>query len=128
MKQSGFLMAFLGSLLFSSGAMGEGAPASAGADMLGSGGLSQFALIGAFILIFYVFLIRPQSKKAKEHQQLIGGLQKGDEVITTGGFLGKITKVTDSFFMMSIAEGVEVPIQRNAILACVPKGTLKSIA
>ena len=124
MKQKNFWV-FLGSLFLSTAVMAESAPA--GADLMGPGGLSQFALIGAFILIFYVFFIRPQTKKAKEHQQLIGGLQKGDEVITTGGFLGKITKVTDTFLVMSIAEGVEVSIQRNAILSCVPKGTLKSI-
>ena len=129
MTQVRFLIGLLGSLFFCASAMAaEGAVATQGTDLVGPGGLSQFVLIGAFILIFYVFFIRPQSKKAKAHQQLIAALQKGDEVITTGGFLGKITRVSDTFFVMAIAEGVEVPIQRNAILSCVPKGTLKSIA
>lgn len=117
-------------MFFSTFAIAEGSAGTSvhGADMAGPGGLSQFFLIGAFIFIFYMFFIRPQSKKAKEHQQLISALQKGDEVITNGGLLGKITRITDSFFILAIAEGVEIPVQRNAVLTSVPKGTLKSIA
>jgi len=119
MKRCGWLIGLL---------WGEQAFAAAQpANDMGSGTLMQMLLLAAFALIFYFVIIRPQSKRAKEHQQLVTALQKGDEVITTGGILGKITRVTDNFFMMIIAEGVEVPVQKNAIAASVPKGTLKSI-
>lgn len=101
------------------------APAAANAGQ--SGAMTQGIMLAAFAVIFYFLFIRPQSKRAKEHQQLVTGLQKGDEVVTTGGLLGKITKLSDNFFVMMIAEGVEVPVQRNAIAMSVPKGTIKNL-
>ena len=87
---------------------------------------SLFLLVG-FVFIFYFMLWRPQSKRAKEHKQLITALNKGDEVITTGGLLGKITKVSDDFIEIDIADNVNVKIQKPAISASVPKGTFKAV-
>jgi len=91
-----------------------------------SGGLGQGLMLAAFLLIFYYFIIRPQNKRAKEHQRLITDIQKGDEVITSGGLIGKITKVGETFFMVMIAENTEVMVQKNAIAATLPKGTMKA--
>ncbi len=70
---------------------------------------------------------RPQAKRAKEHKSLVGGLQKGDEVVTTGGVVGRITKVTDEFIVMEVSDTVSLNIQRQAVVAALPKGTLKAI-
>ena len=77
--------------------------------------------------IFYFLLIRPQQKKAKEHKNMIGELGKGDEVITNGGLVAKITAVDDNFLTCTIAENVEVKIQRHAVASVLPKGTIKSL-
>jgi preprotein translocase subunit YajC len=92
-----------------------------------SGGQFQFALImAAFIALFYFMLIRPQSKRAKEHQALIAKLATGDEVVTTGGLLGKISEVGDTFITLEVADGVQVKVQKVQIAQLMPKGTLKS--
>ena len=83
-------------------------------------------LIG-FLVIFYLMIWRPQAKRAKEHKNLLGGLQKGDEVVTSGGIIGKVTKVTDDFVVVEISDNVELKFQKQAIAATLPKGTLKSI-
>lgn len=83
--------------------------------------------IGGMFLLFYLILWRPQAKRAKEHRELVGGLSKGDEVLTSGGILGRITKVSDDYVTVEIAEGVEVNLQKSAIGAALPKGTIKSI-
>lgn len=85
-----------------------------------------FMLVG-FLLIFYFMLIRPQTKRAKEHQNLLSNIAKEDEVIITGGILGKVIKVTEQFAVVAIAEGVEVKVQKQAISASLPKGTMKNI-
>jgi len=82
-------------------------------------------LVIIFIL-FWFLLIRPQTKRAKEHKQLVEALAKGDEVVTNGGLLGKITQVDESFISVEIASGVIIKIQRQAITSIVPKGTIKS--
>ncbi len=79
-----------------------------------------------FVVIFYFLLIRPQQKKAKEHQALVSKLSAGDEVVTTGGILGKVTEVGDSFVTMEIAEGVRIKVQKFQVGSLMPKGTLKS--
>jgi preprotein translocase subunit YajC len=87
----------------------------------------QFALLmGAFIALFYFMLIRPQQKRAKEHQSLVGKLAAGDEVVTNGGLLGKVTDVGDTFVTLEIADGVRVKVQKVQIGQLMPKGTLKS--
>jgi len=89
-------------------------------------GFEWVFLIG-FLVIFYLMIWRPQAKRAKEHKNLIGGLQKGDEVVTTGGIAGKVTKVTDDFVVIEVSDTVELKIQKVAIAATLPKGTLKAI-
>jgi preprotein translocase subunit YajC len=91
------------------------------------GGQFQFALImAAFIALFYFMLIRPQSKRAKEHQALISKLATVDEIVTTGGLLGKIVEVGDTFLTLEVADGVRVKVQKVQIAQLMPKGTLKS--
>ena len=90
-------------------------------------GFGPFLLLIGFLVIFYFLLWRPQSKRAKEHRELIANVAKGDEVATTGGMLGKVSKVTDDYFVISIAENTEITVQKNAIASVLPKGTLKSI-
>ena len=90
-------------------------------------GLFNFIFFGGFALIFYFLIWRPQSKRAKEHKDLMSSLNKGDEVMTNGGILGKLTKVDDNYIVLQIADNVEIKLQKSAITAVLPKGTLKSI-
>jgi len=84
-------------------------------------------LLVGFVGIFYFLLWRPQSKRRKEQQTLIAGLAKGDEVVTAGGIVGRIAKVEDDFVKLQISNNVELRIQKSAIGATLPKGTLKSL-
>ena len=93
----------------------------------GMGVMGQVIFLAGFILIFYFLIWRPQSKRAKEHKALMAGLDKGDEVVTSGGVAGKITKVADDFIVVEIADNVEVKVQKVAVAAALPKGTLKDI-
>lgn len=93
----------------------------------GPGMMGNVLMLGGFLLIFYFMLIRPQSKRAKEHQALVSSIAKDDEVIVNGGILGKVTRVTDQFIVVAIADGVEMKVQKSAVSASIPKGTLKSI-
>ena len=77
--------------------------------------------------IFYFLLIRPQQKKAKEHKTMVEALGKGDEVITNGGLLAKITEVDENFLTCKISDNVEVKVQRHAITSVLPKGTIKNL-
>ena len=90
------------------------------------GGFEQIFIMIAMFAVLYFFMIRPQQKKAKEHKALGEALAKGDEVITSGGMAGKITKVADDFVTIAIAENVEVQFQKAAIATVLPKGTLKN--
>lgn len=76
--------------------------------------------------VFYFLIIRPQSKRAKEHKNLLTELSKGDEVVTNGGMLGKIVKIGENFVEIEIADNVNVRVQKQAISNLMPKGTLKS--
>ena len=107
--------------LFSASAFAEGAPAPQGA------GIEQLIFLGGFVLIFYFLLWRPQSKRAKEHKSLLASIEKGAEVVTSGGILGRVTKVTEEFVVLKVADGVEMPVQKQAVAAALPKGTIKSI-
>ena len=80
-----------------------------------------------FVVIFYFFLIRPQMKQAKEHKQLVSNLAKGDEIVTNGGMLGKINQVGDNFIVLEVARDTEVKVQKTAVSAVLPKGTLKTL-
>lgn len=97
-----------------------------GASPQGGGGSFLFLMI-FFVVIFYFFLIRPQMKQAKEHKQLVSNLAKGDEVVTNGGMLGKINQVGDNFIVLEVARDTEVKVQKNAVSAVLPKGTLKTL-
>ena len=99
------------------------APAAAGPA---GTGFEWIFLIG-FLAIFYLMIWRPQAKRAKEQKNLLGSLQKGDEVVTTGGIAGKINKVTDDFVVLEVSDSVELKFQKGAIAATLPKGTLKAI-
>jgi preprotein translocase subunit YajC len=91
------------------------------------GGQYQFALLmAAFIALFYFMLIRPQQRRAKEHQALVSKLTAGDEVVTSGGLLGRVTDVGDTFVTLEVADGVRVKVQKVQITQLMPKGTLKS--
>ncbi len=87
---------------------------------------SLLPLVFIFV-VFYFLLIRPQSKKAKEHKQMVESLAKGDEVVTNGGLLGKLTKIGDNFVELELAEGITVKLQRHAIANVMPKGTIKEL-
>ncbi len=90
------------------------------------GGLIQFVImIGMFFLIMYFLIIRPQSKRAKEHKQLLESLTKGDEVVTSGGVLGKIADVGENFIQLEVANGVDIKVQKHSITTVMPKGTMK---
>ena len=103
------------------------ATTAAGQSPVG-GAFGSIIMLAGFILIFYFLLWRPQSKRAKDHKQLIAGLDNGDEIVTNGGVLGKVTRITDDFLSLKIAENVEVQIQRSAVAMALPKGTIKSAA
>jgi len=90
-------------------------------------GLINLLFLGGFVLIFYFLLWRPQSKRRKEHQTLMSGLQKGDEIVTAGGIVGSINKVEEGFVKVQVANNVEMRIQKSAIGATLPKGTIKSL-
>lgn len=82
-------------------------------------------MMGLFFVIFYFMLIRPQSKRAKEHKAMLAALATGDEVLTAGGIVGKVTEAGDTFVDVEVANGVTLKIQRMQITALLPKGTLK---
>jgi preprotein translocase subunit YajC len=90
-------------------------------------GLGSILLIGLMIVAFYFLLWRPQQKRTKEHQQLLSNLAKGDEIVTGSGILGKVKDIGEQFVTLEIANGVEVKIQKQAVGAVMPKGTLKNI-
>jgi preprotein translocase subunit YajC len=112
-------------MMFISSAFAQTAPAAAaaGGDMQSSL-MSMLPLLLMFVVLYFV-MIRPQMKKQKEHKAMIDALAKGDEIITAGGFLGKVSKLGDSFLSIEIANGVEVQMQRSAVVQVLPKGTIK---
>lgn len=86
--------------------------------------MSMLPLLLMFVVLYFV-MIRPQMKKQKEHRAMIDALAKGDEVVTAGGFLGKVSKLGDAYVGIELANGVEVQMQRSAVVQVLPKGTLK---
>jgi preprotein translocase subunit YajC len=103
--------------------------ASAYAQAAAPGGSSPesfLIMVGGMFIIFYFLLIRPQQKRVKEHKNMVASLKKGDEVITNGGLLGRLTEVGDHFVTLELAESVEVKVQRQAVSVVLPKGTFKS--
>jgi preprotein translocase subunit YajC len=102
---------------------------TAHAQSLGGAGGSEFLsllpMIGIFV-VFYFLLIRPQQKRAKEQKAMIEALQKGDECVTAGGIVGKVTKLDENYVTLQVG-GTEINFQRNAITALLPKGSIKAI-
>lgn len=109
--------------LFISEAMAAATSAPAGQG----DGTFSLVMIAAIFVLFYFMLIRPQNKKAKEHRELLGRLKKGDEVITSGGMLAKVVSLDEQYIKVSVAEGVEIHLQKGAIASVLPKGTLKAL-
>jgi len=103
----------------------EALAADAGAPP--SAGLLEFLPLVLLFVIFYFFLIRPQQKRQKEHRQLMEGLEKGDEIVTSGGVVGTITKVEEDFVVARVAQGTELRFQKPSVVATLPKGTLKKL-
>jgi preprotein translocase subunit YajC len=91
-----------------------------------SNALLQFLPLVLIFVVFYFMLIRPQTKRAKEHRAMVAALEVGAEVVTNGGILGKVTEVSDQFLTIEIADGVNVKVQRHTVTQVLPKGTLKS--
>ena len=91
-----------------------------------SGEIAPLLMMVVFIAIFYFLLIRPQQKKAKDHQAMIAKLSVGDEVVTSGGILGRVTDVGDTFVTLEIADSVRIKVQKVQVTSLMPKGTLKS--
>jgi len=105
-------------------ALAEGTTAATTAQASSPWG-SVFMLV-AFVGIFYFLLWRPQSKRAKEHKNLIANISKGDEVVTTGGMVGKIVQVEDSYVLLTVATNVDIRVQKGSIQSVLPKGSLKA--
>jgi preprotein translocase subunit YajC len=100
---------------------------AAGGAPAGDAGMLSFLPIILMFVVLYLFMIRPQMKRAKEQKQMIEALQKGDEVITAGGVVGRIARIGDTYLSLEIAPGTEISVQRSAVQMLLPKGTIKSI-
>ena len=100
---------------------------SAGAQQ--GGGMEMIIMLAVFGLIFYFLLYRPQAKRVKEHKNLVSSLGKGDEVLTQGGLVGKITKVSEEkdFIEVALNESNNIVVQKSSVTAVLPKGTMKSL-
>lgn len=105
--------------MFISEAFAQTAPA-AGSD---TGGLMSLLPLVLMFVVLYFIMIRPQMKRQKEHKSMIEALAKGDEVVTSGGLIGRIAKLGDSFVHVEVANGVELQVQRSAVVQVLPKGT-----
>jgi preprotein translocase subunit YajC len=110
--------------VFISSAFAQTAPAAAAGGDMQSTLMSMLPLVLMFVVLYFV-MIRPQMKKQKEAKAMIDALAKGDEVVTVGGMLGKITKINDNSLGLEVASGVEVQIQRGAVVQVLPKGSIK---
>jgi preprotein translocase subunit YajC len=99
------------------------AQAPAGADA----GLINIGMLVLMLVVFYFILIRPQMKRAKEQRAMVDALEKGNEIVTAGGMVGRITKIADAYITLEVAQGTEIVIQKNAVSMLLPKGTLKTL-
>ena len=109
---------------FISDAIADSAPAAAA----GPDPLASLILPIGLVVLFYFFLTRPQSKRHKEHKAMLASLQKGEEVTTTGGILGKITAIGENFVSLEIGDKLVIHVQKHAVQAVMPKGTMKDVA
>jgi len=115
---------FSGVSMFISSAFAQTAPAAAAGGDMQSTLMSMLPLLLMFAVLYFV-MIRPQMKKQKEHRSMIDALAKGDEIVTAGGLLGKVSKIGDAYIGVELTAGVEVQMQRSAVVQVLPKGTLK---
>jgi preprotein translocase subunit YajC len=106
-------------LISTAAAQAQGAPGQPSA-------LMQFLPLVLIFVVFYFLLIRPQTKRAKEHRAMVAALEAGAEVVTAGGILGKVVELSDQFVVVEIADGVKVKVQRHTITQVLPKGSIKS--
>ncbi|MFL6711134.1 MAG: preprotein translocase subunit YajC [Massilia sp.] len=114
--------------MFISNAYAQATTAGTAADAGLMGNLTTFLPLVLMFVVMYFLMIRPQQKRAKEQRSMMDALAKGDEVITSGGFLGKVTKVTDAGYVtLEIAPNTDIVVQKTAITTLLPKGTLKSL-
>ena len=109
--------------MFISSALAQTAPAATGGSTQDSL-MSMLPLVLMFVVLYFV-MIRPQMKKQKEHRTMAEALAKGDEVVTAGGLLGRVSKMGESFISVEVASGVEIQVQRSAVAQVLPKGTIK---
>ncbi len=110
--------------MFISSAYAQTAPAAAAGGDMQSSLMSMLPLVLMFVVLYFV-MIRPQMKKQKEHKAMIDALAKGDEVVTAGGVLGKVAKLAEGYVGLEVANGVEVQVQRSAVVQVLPKGSIK---
>lgn len=101
------------------------APAAADAGLMGN--LSTFLPLILMFVVMYFLMIRPQQKRAKEQRDMMNALAKGDEVVTAGGILGKVSKVAETYVTVEIAANTEIVVQKNSVTTLLPKGTIKSL-
>ncbi len=87
----------------------------------------QFLPLIILALVFWFLIIRPQMQRTREHRNLISGLSKGDEIVTSGGLVGQVVKVEDQFVVIRVADRVQLRVQKQAVTASLPKGTLKAL-
>ncbi|MGM0480694.1 MAG: preprotein translocase subunit YajC [Pseudomonadota bacterium] len=104
-------------------------PAYAQDGSAAGGGMELIFMLVMFGLIFYFLIYRPQAKRVKQHKELVSSLSKGDEILTQGGMVGRITKVSDDkdFIVIALNEDLEVTVQKSAVTSVLPKGTMKSL-
>ena len=110
--------------MFISSAFAQTAPAAAAGSDMQSSLMSMLPLV-LMVVVLYFVMIRPQMRKQKEHRSMIEALAKGDEIVTSGGLLGKVTKMGDSYLNLEVANGVELQVQRSAVVQVLPKGSIK---
>ena len=107
-----------------SSAFAQAAPAAAGGGDMMSTLTGMLPLVLMFVVLYFI-MIRPQMKRQKEHRAMVSSIAKGDEVVVGGGMLGKVSRVSEQYLHVEIANGVEVQVQRAAVVQVMPKGTIK---
>lgn len=110
--------------MFISSAFAQTAPAAASGGDMQSSLMSMLPIVLMFVVLYFI-MIRPQMKKQKEHRAMVEALAKGDEVVTAGGMLGRVSSLNENYVGVEIASGVEVQLQRQAVVQVLPKGTMK---
>jgi preprotein translocase subunit YajC len=106
--------------------MSDAVAATSSTQASQQGGMGSIIMIAGLVIAFYLMIWWPQNKRMKEHRKLIANLAKGDEIITSGGLVGRVTKISDDFISVLIAPNVEITIQKGSISALLPKGTFKT--